>query len=70
MSKSQLSIADQQPTRVVLSIDNGGKYWEIDVSVDLDSDGGITADITRDGTLCTSAEFGWLDRHDNEEVRP
>lgn len=69
MTNPQLSIAHQQPTRIVLSIENGGTFWEIDVSVDVSGDGGITADITRDGTLCTSAEFGWLDRHDNEEVR-
>jgi hypothetical protein len=32
----------------------------------LDDDGGIIADIGRDGVLCTSAEFGWPDKHENE----
>ncbi|MGB9644121.1 MAG: hypothetical protein WCB44_03160 [Stellaceae bacterium] len=38
---------------------------EIDVRLDLDEDGGIVADISRDGIHCTGAEFGWHDKHEN-----
>ncbi len=65
----KLIINEQTDTRVILAVDHGGVHWEIDVRVDFDEDGGIVADIARDGIYCTGAEFGWRDRHDNEPQR-
>jgi hypothetical protein len=59
-------ISLQEPQRVILEVRRGGKIWEIDVRIDADEDGGIVAEIGRDSVLCTSCEFGWNDRHDNE----
>lgn len=61
-----LAVQHEQPSRIVLAIDHAGKHWQIDVTVDLDSDGGITVDISRDNVLCTTADFGWLEQHVNE----
>ena len=62
----RLAVAHEQSDRIVLAIDHAERQWEIDVTIDLDSDGGITVDITRDSVLCTSADFGWFERHANE----
>lgn len=63
---TKLAIEPQTDTRVILSVDHAGRHWEIDVRVDFDEDGGIIADIARDGIFCTGAEFGWHDKHENE----
>lgn len=62
----RLAVTHEQPDRIVLAIEHAGRQWEIDVTVDLDDDGGITVDIARDSVLFTSADFGWSDRHANE----
>ena len=56
----------QIDTRVILAVDHAGKHWEIDVTIDCDEDGGILAEIGRDSILCTSAEYGWDEKHVNE----
>jgi len=67
MTCTKIVIDEQTDTRIILAVDHGGKRWEIDVRIDLDEDGGIVADIARDGIICTGAEFGWHDKHDNED---
>ena len=62
----QLTISLQEPHRVILEVQQGGKVWEIDVTIDPDEDGGILAGIGRDSILCTSCEFGWTEKHCNE----
>jgi hypothetical protein len=64
---TKLEITERTDTCVILAVDYRGRHWEIDVRADFDEDGGIIADIGRDGVLCTSAEFGWRDKHDNEK---
>lgn len=44
----QLTISLQEPHRVILEVQQGGKVWEIDVRIDTDEDGGIIAEIGRD----------------------
>jgi hypothetical protein len=63
----KLVVTEQTDTCIILAVDHRGRHWEIDVRADFDEDGGISADINRDGVLCTSAEFGWRDKHDNEK---
>jgi hypothetical protein len=58
-----LTISWQQPRRVVLAVIDNDLTWTIDVRVDRE---GIVAEIGRDFILCTSCEFGWNDKHDNE----
>ncbi len=65
----RLYIDEQTDTRIILAVDHAGRHWEIDVRVDFDEDGGIIAEIGRDSILCTSTEFGWHDRHDNEKQK-
>ena len=48
-------------------MDYAGKHWTIDVTIDTDKDGGIEAAIGRDFILCTSCEFGWDEKHVNED---
>ena len=63
----KIHIDQHTDDRVILAIDHAGKHWEIDVRVDYDiEDGGISVDIGRDNILCTSAEFGWIEKHVNE----
>ncbi len=62
----QITISLQEPQRVILEVQQGGKVWEIDVRIDTDEDGGIIAAIGRDSVLCTSCEFGWTEKHCNE----
>jgi hypothetical protein len=64
--KKKLVITEQTATRIILAAYHTGKQWEIDVRVDFDEVGGIVADIARDGIHCTSAEFGWHEKHQNE----
>jgi len=59
----KLAVTYQEDAYVVLSADHGGKRWDVEVHAD---DTGLSADIIRDGVLCTGAEFGWNDRHANE----
>jgi hypothetical protein len=59
----QLTIDTHEPHRVILAVNDKGRTWEIDVRADED---GIVAEIGRDSVLCTSCEFGWDDKHDNE----
>jgi hypothetical protein len=62
----RLVIEEQTDTRIIIAVDHAGRRWEIDVRADFDQDGGIVADIARDGIICTGAEFGWQGKHDNE----
>ena len=66
MTTDKLRIEEQTDTRVILAVNHAGKYWEIDIRIDTDEDGGIDADISRDGIICTSTGFGWQDKHENE----
>jgi hypothetical protein len=56
--------------RVILGIDHGRRRWEVLIDIDHGIFGGITTEIVRDGICCTTTEFGWKDRHENEEVAP
>jgi hypothetical protein len=62
----KLVIEHQTDDCVRLSVNYAGKRWTIDVSADFEEDGGIGAYIGRDEVLCTSAEFGWDEKHVNE----
>jgi hypothetical protein len=62
----QLVIEHQSDNSIRLAVDHAGKRWTVDVSADFDEDGGISAQIGRDDVLCTSAEFGWDEKHVNE----
>jgi len=63
----KIYVDHQQDDRIILAIDHAGKHWEIDVCVDYAiEDGGISVGIGRDSILCTSAEFGWTEKHENE----
>jgi hypothetical protein len=62
----KLEIEHQQNDRFILKVTANGKYWEVDIRMDPEQDGGIDVDISRDGILCTGCEFGWEDKHDNE----
>jgi hypothetical protein len=59
----KLNIDTFEDRRVILAVSHKGREWEIDVRIDED---GIIAEIGRDSVLCTSCEFGWDDRHENE----
>ena len=63
---AKLAIDEQSASRIILTVDHAGRHWEIDVRVDFDEDGGIVADIHRDGIFVTGTEFGWHDKHENE----
>ncbi len=63
----KLIIEHQTDDRVILAVDCAGKHWTIDVTIDTDEDGGIEVAIGRDFILCTSCEFGWDEKHVNED---
>jgi len=64
--RPKLEIEHQQNDSFILKVTANGKYWEVDVRIDPDPDGGIDVDMSRDGISCTGCEFGWDDKHDNE----
>jgi hypothetical protein len=63
----KLIIDHQTDDRVILAVDHAGKHWTIDVTIDTRENGGIEAAIGRDFILCTSCEFGWDEKHINED---
>ncbi|MEQ1651123.1 MAG: hypothetical protein ABL897_01395 [Hyphomicrobium sp.] len=65
MSKAryELRIASHEEGTVILRINHNGKVWEVEVHCDAY---GLAANIIRDSILCTGAEFGWNDNHENE----
>ena len=50
----------------VLTINRGGKVWEVRVNIDPDDEGGIDVSLCRDDVYCTGCEFGWDEKHCNE----
>lgn len=55
----ELRIARPNPNRVIIEVTRGGRTYEVDVRIDDEEDGGISADINENGIELNSATLEW-----------